>query len=41
LWPLAEIAPDLCHPVLQQTYQALWQGYAKAQKIWPVPFQFS
>lgn len=40
LWPLAEIAADLHHPVLQQTYQSLWQGYAKAQKIWPVPFQF-
>ena len=41
LWPLAEIAADLQHPVLRQTYQSLWQGYTKAQKIWPVPFQFA
>ncbi|MBU2223940.1 MAG: 2-amino-4-hydroxy-6-hydroxymethyldihydropteridine diphosphokinase [Gammaproteobacteria bacterium] len=41
LWPLAEIAPDLRHPVLQQTYQQLWQQYDKAQKIWLVPFQFT
>jgi len=40
LWPLAEIAPDLCHPVLQQSYQSLWCDYAKVQKIWPVPFLF-
>lgn len=40
LWPLAEIAPTLKHPLLQQTYQQLWQHYQKAQKIWPVPFQF-
>jgi 2-amino-4-hydroxy-6-hydroxymethyldihydropteridine diphosphokinase len=41
LWPLAEIAPEVRHPVLQQSYQQLWQQYAKAQQIWPVPFQFA
>lgn len=40
LWPLAEIAPEECHPVLQQSYHWLWQHYAKVQKIWPVPFAF-
>ena len=40
LWPLAEIAPDLTHPVLQQSYKALWHEYTKAQKIWVVPFSF-
>jgi len=40
LWPLAEIAPDLTHPVLQQSYNALWRAYTKAQKIWVVPFSF-
>lgn len=40
LWPFAEIAPDLLHPVLQKSYSLLWQEYAKSQKIWPVPFSF-
>jgi 2-amino-4-hydroxy-6-hydroxymethyldihydropteridine diphosphokinase len=40
LWPLAEIAPDLNHPLLQQSYKALWHEYTKAQKIWVVPFSF-
>lgn len=39
LWPLAEIAGDLLHPQLQQSYQSLWQGYDRAsQKIWTVSF---
>lgn len=40
LWPLAEIAPDLLHPVRKQSYRELWRAYTKAQKIWPVPFSF-
>ncbi|WP_333796144.1 2-amino-4-hydroxy-6-hydroxymethyldihydropteridine diphosphokinase [Rheinheimera sp.] len=40
LWPLAEIAPTVLHPVLTVSYQQLWQQYQKQQKIWPVPFQF-
>ncbi|MCT6698850.1 2-amino-4-hydroxy-6-hydroxymethyldihydropteridine diphosphokinase [Rheinheimera sp. 4Y26] len=40
LWPLAEIAPTVLHPVLAVSYQQLWQQYQKQQKIWPVPFQF-
>lgn len=40
LWPLAEIAAEVRHPILQQSYQQLWQQYNKVQKIWPVPFQF-
>jgi len=27
LWPLAEIAPQLKHPILQQSYDQLWQNY--------------
>ena len=40
LWPMAEIAPQLLHPLCQQSYQQLWQNYQKGQKIWPVPFEF-
>jgi 2-amino-4-hydroxy-6-hydroxymethyldihydropteridine diphosphokinase len=29
LWPLSQIAPNLDHPILKQSYQALWQEYNK------------
>lgn len=32
LWPLSQIAPKLNHPILQQSYQALWQEYNKASQ---------
>lgn len=39
LWPLAEIAPQLEHPVLKQPYAALWEAFDKAkQPLWPIPF---
>jgi 2-amino-4-hydroxy-6-hydroxymethyldihydropteridine diphosphokinase len=41
LLPLAEIAPQLAHPVVQQSYLELWQQYKKSQKLWPIPFHFS
>ncbi len=40
LLPLAELAPDLIHPVSGLTYKQLWQRYPKQQKLWPIPFQF-
>ena len=40
LWPLAEIAPDLSHPIAGQSYAQLWAQYQSEQRIWPVPFQF-
>jgi len=41
LWPLAEIAPELEHPVLQQTYAELWAAFDKEkQPLWPVGFDF-
>lgn len=41
LWPLAEIAPELKHPVLQQTYAELWDAFDKdKQTLWPVAFEF-
>ena len=36
LWPLAEIAPDLVHPLMGKNYQTLWQDYNKQQKLWPI-----
>ncbi len=42
LWPLAEIAPELQHPVVQKNYQTLWEQYDKTQqKLWPIEFHWS
>jgi len=39
LWPLAEIAPQAVHPLLQQNYRELWQAFDKQkQPLWPIPF---
>ncbi|AWF79737.1 2-amino-4-hydroxy-6-hydroxymethyldihydropteridine diphosphokinase [Microbulbifer sp. A4B17] len=39
LQPLAEIAPEILHPVEQKTYRQLWNEYDQAsQKLWPVEF---
>jgi len=32
LWPLSQIAPNLDHPILKQSYQALWQEYNKTSQ---------
>jgi len=41
LWPLAEIAPDLVHPALGQSYSRLWQEFDKRnQPLRPIPFQW-
>jgi 2-amino-4-hydroxy-6-hydroxymethyldihydropteridine diphosphokinase len=38
LWPLAEIAPHLKHPVLGENYQQLWQDFDKScQQIKKIP----
>ena len=42
LWPLAEVAPSLLHPVVNQSYQTLWDNYDKQQQsLWPVEFNWS
>ncbi|MGS0681328.1 2-amino-4-hydroxy-6-hydroxymethyldihydropteridine diphosphokinase [Shewanella sp. 125m-7] len=42
LWPLAEIAPSLTHPVVKQSYQTLWDDYDKSQQsLWPVEFSWT
>jgi len=42
LWPMAEVAPDLLHPVVGRSYQALWDEYDKtAQNLCPIPFTWA
>ncbi len=39
LAPLAELAPSLRHPVLNQDYRTLWNAYDKtSQRLWPIEF---
>lgn len=41
LWPLAELAPELIHPVVDKSYASLWQEYdKKSQRLWPVMFEW-
>ncbi|MBD3609362.1 MAG: 2-amino-4-hydroxy-6-hydroxymethyldihydropteridine diphosphokinase [Gammaproteobacteria bacterium] len=42
LWPLAEIAPELIHPVLGISMHELWQQFDQAsQTLYPVDFDSS
>ena len=41
LWPLAEVAPDLKHPVEKKSYATLWMGFDKnKEKLRPILFDF-
>jgi len=41
LWPLAEVAPNLFHPIFKQTYAQLWQAYDKdSQQLRKVPLKW-
>lgn len=41
LWPLAEIAAEEKHPVLNQSYGDMWNSFDKdKQSLWPVEFQW-
>jgi 2-amino-4-hydroxy-6-hydroxymethyldihydropteridine diphosphokinase len=42
LKPMAEIAADDIHPVVNRSYDALWQEYDKSQqKLWAIKFNWS
>ncbi len=41
LWPLAEIAPGLVHPVVKKTYAELWAGFDKSKEtLSPIEYRF-
>lgn len=41
LQPLAELAPQHCHPLTGQSYQQLWAQFnAPDQQLWVVPFDW-
>lgn len=41
LWPLAEIAPNVIHPILDESMGSLWEQFDKdKQRLWSVPFEF-
>ena len=41
LWPLAEIAPGLVHPVAEKTYAELWADFDKSKEtLLPIEYQF-
>ena len=41
LWPLAEIAPELQHPLEKKTMSALWQSFDKnKQQLMPIAFDW-
>jgi len=41
LWPLAEIAPDLTHPIEQKAMSVLWEAFDKSrQQLTPIEFDW-
>lgn len=41
LWPLAELVPDLAHPVAGKTYAELWVDFDKSKEtLAPIEFAF-
>lgn len=41
LLPLAEIAPNVLHPVLKTSYAEMWQDYDRDQQLWSVDFEWA
>jgi 2-amino-4-hydroxy-6-hydroxymethyldihydropteridine diphosphokinase len=41
LWPLAELAPDLLHPVVGESYTDLWAAFDRTKEnLAPIEFDF-
>ena len=40
LWPLALLAGQMQHPVVQQSFAQLWQQAAIEQNLWPLAFSW-
>ncbi len=41
LWPLAEIAPGLVHPVVKKTYAELWASFDQSKEsLSPIEYRF-
>lgn len=41
LWPLAEIAPQLIHPIAKKSYAQLWRTFDKSkEQLNPIKFEF-
>ena len=40
LWPLALLAPDVCHPVDGRSFAQLWASAQIDQQLWPAAFQW-
>ncbi len=41
LWPMAEVAADLIHPLINKSYAELWQAFDKQkEKLQPIDFDF-
>lgn len=40
LWPLSELAADVQHPVVAQSFAQLWQNYRGEQRLKPLEFAF-
>ena len=41
LWPMAEVAADLLHPLVKKTYAELWAEFDKTtEKLEPIAFDF-
>lgn len=41
LQPLAELAPNMTHPVAQSSFQLLWQGFDQtSQQLWKLEFEW-
>jgi 2-amino-4-hydroxy-6-hydroxymethyldihydropteridine diphosphokinase len=41
LLPLAEIAPNVLHPVLKTSYAEMWKAYDRDQPLWNVDFEWA